>query len=126
MSYRKNKGYALIEVLVAITIISIVLMTVMSGVSAGITAISGNKNQIVAMIIAKNVLNEYQLKRMRGTDVKDEQVKEYPGFTFSRVTERFEHELLGPIDAKQVDITVDWKEGERKKTYSLSYIFPSK
>lgn len=124
--YKKNRGYALIEVLIAITIISIVLMTVMSGVSTGIMAITGNKNQITAMIIAKNMLNEYQLKRMRGTDISDEQVKEYPGFTYSRETVRFEHELLGPIDAKKVDIVIKWSQANRKKSYSLSYIFPSK
>jgi type II secretion system protein I len=121
-----KKGFAIIEVLVAVTILSIVLLTVIRGVSAGIVAISGNKNFSIAMIIARNKLNDFQLMQMRGADVQGEAVSEFPGFSFSRTTERFEHEWFGPLQAKSVKITVSWIEREVKRNYSLMYIFPSK
>ena len=75
----KPDAFAIIEILIAITIISIVLMTIISGISAGIVAISGNRNLTIAMIVARSKLNEFQMMRMRGPDIYDEPVKEYPG-----------------------------------------------
>jgi type II secretion system protein I len=121
-----KSGFALIEVLIALTILSIALIGIVSGVSGGITAISQSKNMTKAMIVAKNALNEYEISNMRGADIKDEEVKEYPGFRYSREVKRFEHELLGPLDAKKVEITVNWQENGRDKKYSISYIYPSK
>jgi len=120
------KGYAIIEILIAITIIAIVLTTIISGVSSGIVAISGNRNLTIAMIIARSKLNEFQLLRMRGPDINDEAVQEYPGFQYSRTISRFEHELIGPIKARKVVITVEWKERNRSRNYSISYIYPER
>jgi type II secretion system protein I len=120
------RGFALIEVLIAMTILSIALIGIISGVSGGIIAIAQSKNLTKAMIIAKNSLNEFEMNNMRGSDVKDEEVREYTGFSYSRETKRFEHELLGPLEAKRVEITVKWLEKGRDKSYSVSYVFPSR
>jgi type II secretion system protein I len=119
-------GFALIEILIAITILSISLIGITSAVSGGIIAISANKNLTIAMIIAKNKLNEFEMSNMRGLDINNEQVKEYSGFTFSRTVKRFEHILFGPLDANRIEITVKWQEKERDKVYTISYIYPSK
>ena len=95
----RDRGFAIIEILIAITILSTVLLTVISGVSAGIVAITGNKNLTIAMTIAKNKLNEFQLLNMRGADIKSEDVKEYPGFKFSRDSKRYVIAMFGRIDA---------------------------
>jgi type II secretion system protein I len=123
---KSKNGFALIEILIAITILSISLIGITSAVSGGIIAISRNKNLTKAMIIAKSKLNEFELNNMRGPDINNEQVKEYTGFTFSRTVKRFEHELFGPLDAKRIEITIKWQEKERDRVYSLSYIYPSK
>jgi type II secretion system protein I len=120
----KYGGFAIIEILIAITIISIVLTTIISGISAGIVAISGNRNLTIAMIIAKSKLNEFQIMRMRGPDIYDEAVKEYPGFYYSRKIKRFEHEIFGPIAARRVEIVVSWKDRHKTKSYTISYIYP--
>ncbi len=121
----KYNGFALIEILIAITILSISLISIISGVSAGIIAISGNKNLTKAMIIAKNKLNEFEMNNQKGTDISNEVVEDYPDFTYSREIKRFEHELLGPLDAKRIEIEVKWQEKGMDKTYSLTYIYPS-
>lgn len=123
---RPSRGFALIEILIAITILSISLIGIISSVSSGIIAISENKNLTRAMIIVKNQLNEFEMHNMRGPDIKDEPVKDYPGFAYSRTVKRFEHELFGPLDAKRVEISVKWQEKARDKFYSISYIYPSK
>ena len=67
------------------------------------------------MIIAKSKLNEFQLVKMRGTDLQHEAVEEYPDFYYSREIKRFEHEIFGPIDAKRVAITVFWQDRGKEK-----------
>ncbi len=124
MTIKNKKGFSIIEILIAISVLSIALLGIISGVSAGVVAISGNKNMTKAMIIAKSRLNEFISERMRGLDINDEAVEEYPEFTCSREIKRFEHELLGPLDADIVRITVKWEERGRKKEYSISYIYP--
>ncbi len=125
-SFKNSKGFALIEILVATAVLSISLIYIISGVSAGIVAISNNRNLTKAMIIAKNKINEFEMDNMRAPDVENEEVDEYKGFTYSREVKRFEHELFGPIDAKRILITVKWQERGLDKSYSLSYIFPTR
>ncbi len=119
-----GKGFAIIEMLIAVAILSIVLISIISGISAGIMAIAGNKNYTRAMIIAKSSMNEFQLLKMRGPDLDHEPVPGFDGFSRSRQIARYEHGLFGPIPAKKVQITVHWRERDRDRKYSLSYIYP--
>ena len=119
-------GFALVEILIAITILSVLLLSIYTSVSASISIMSGTKNYTLAMIIAKSKLNEFIIKKMRGPDISREPVKEYDNFFYSRVTKRYENELLGPIPAKKTDIIVSWKESRREKNYSISYIYAEK
>ena len=54
-----KKGFALVEILIAITILSIVLLSVFTGVSASVNALAGSKKYTMAMIIAKSKLNDF-------------------------------------------------------------------
>ena len=116
-------GFVLVEILIALSILSTVLISVISGVTSSVYVISGMKNYTQAMLIARSRMNDFILKNMRGTDLRAQQVKEYPAFTYSRITERFEHPLLGPLPANRTDIIVSWKERGTKKKYKISYIY---
>lgn len=120
---KQRVGFALVEILVAITILSMLLLSIYTSVSASIGVISGARNYTRAIIIAKSKMNEFTLLNMRGADINRESVEEYNNFTYSRETKRYENELLGPIPAKKTDITVFWKENGREKKYILSYIY---
>ena len=120
---RESRAFALIEVLIAVTIASIVVLSVYSGVSAGTLAISQNAKLTRAILISKNKLNEFRLNNYRGTDLSHEAVKEYDGFTFSRVTERYENPLLSGLSAKKTTITVEWADNGREKTFSVFTVF---
>lgn len=120
------KGFALVEILIAIAILSMILLSIYTGVSASINAITGTRNYSKAMIIAKSRLNEFIAKNMRGADISKESIEEYPGFKFSRVTKRYENDLLGPIPAQRTEIIINWEEKNAEKSYSLSYIYTEK
>jgi type II secretion system protein I len=119
----KRQGFALIEVLVAVTIVSIVVVSIYRGVSAGSIAIGQNSNLTKAILIAQSRMNEYRIAGLRGTDLSHEEVKEFQGFTFSRTTERFEHPMLGPLPAKKTVITVFWSEQNWERKYSLFTVY---
>ena len=67
--FKRKKGFALVEVLIALSILSIVLMSVFTGITTTIHVMSGIKNHTKAMLIAKTRMNEFILDRMRGTDI---------------------------------------------------------
>ena len=116
-------GFALIEVHIAVTIVSIVVVSIYSGVSTGSMAITQNSNLTKAIIIARSRMNEFRLSGMRGTDLSNEEVKEYPGFSYNRVTERYENPMFGPLPAKKTLIKVNWQERGRERNYSLFTVF---
>lgn len=122
----RGKGFALVEVLIALAILSIVLMSVFTGITTTIHVMSGIKNHTKAMLIAKSRMNEFILNRMRGTDISAKNVEEYNGFYESRTTERYEHILLGPVTAKKTTITISWKDKNIERKYSVFYIYPVK
>jgi type II secretion system protein I len=122
---KPNKGFVLVEILIALAILSIVLLSVISGVTSSIYVIGGMRNYTKAMLIARSRMNDFLLHNMRGTDIKDEAVKGYDGFEVSRVTKRFEHPMidLGPFSANKTDIVVTWQERGREREYKISYIY---
>ena len=124
MMKQYKHGFAIIEMLIAIAILSIVLISIISGVSAGIMAITGNRNLTRAMIIAKSKFNEFLIADMRGPDIDSREIEEYPRFSYSRKAQKYQHEIFGPIPARRVSIIVHWKENDLAKKYTLSYVYP--
>jgi prepilin-type N-terminal cleavage/methylation domain len=122
-SAKQKKGFVLVEILIALAILSIVLISVISGVTSSVYVISGMKNYTNATLVARSKMNEFILRNMRGSDIKHEESKEYPGFYYTRVTKRWEHPLLGPLPANITNIIVSWKERGRTKKYNISFIY---
>jgi type II secretion system protein I len=116
------KGFALIEVLIALTILSTILLSVYSGVSSAIHILRDTREYTKAMVIARTRVNEFILERMRGADIQNEPVSEYPGFYFTRRTGRYENPLFGPLPAQKTDFEVTW-ERNQKRPYKLIYIY---
>ncbi len=119
-----GKGFALVEILIAVAILSMVLLSVISGVSSSIYVISGMKNQTQAVLLARTKMNDFILHDLRGTDIKREEVREFPGFAYTRTTRPFEHPWFqGPVPMNITEITINWKEKEREREYKISYIY---
>ena len=69
-----SSGFALVEVLIALAILSIVLMSIFSAVSTTLNVLSGVRSSTRAMIIARSKLNEFIGGRMKGNDISREDV----------------------------------------------------
>ncbi|MBN2160058.1 MAG: prepilin-type N-terminal cleavage/methylation domain-containing protein [Spirochaetes bacterium] len=128
---KPNRGFVLVEILIALAILSIVLISVISGVTSSIYVISGMKNYTHAMLIARTKMNDFIIRNQRGTDLKNEPVKEYENFSVTRVTEPFDHPMLslmgGPLaSVKITNITVSWEERGKPKDYTISYIYQAR
>ncbi len=121
-----TRGFALIEVLIAVAILSVVLLSVYSGISSGINIISNSRNYTKSMIIAKSLMNEFRNDNMRGTDIHDSPVDDHEGFTYDRITERYELELAGPIGLNKTEITVKWIYKGKSSKYNLSMVYQAK
>ena len=124
--YHANKmkhGFALIEVLIAMTVFSFIILSVYSGISASINSIKDAKNYSTAMMIAKTKLNEFKMNNMRGPDFYEEPVNGYDSFLCSKTTSNFEHALLGLTEAKRTEITVQWGKNGKEQKYAVSFIY---
>ena len=123
---RKNNGFVLIEVLIAVTILSVVLLSVYSGISSGINIIGNSKNYTRAMIIAKSLMNEFREDKMKGVDIKDAPVTNYTDFKYDRISERYENPMLGPLPVNKTTIKVKWKYKGIENDYYLTMIYQVK
>jgi type II secretion system protein I len=121
----QNKGFALLEVLVALTIFSIISLSIYSSVSNGAVGILRSRNIIRAGVIASNLMNDFRLEKSK-LDLDERAVPDNDQFTYSRTITRYENPLLGPIPASKVAITVFWKENGIARNYALSYIYLDK
>jgi len=120
---RQSGAFVLIEVLIASAILSVVLLSVYSGISSGINIVTNSRNYTQSMIIARSLMNEFRDNDMRGPDLKDIPVDDYPGFTYDRVTERYEQPFFGPVVVNKTVITVRWKYKGTGNKYDLLMIY---
>lgn len=119
-------GFVLIEVLIAVTILSVVLLSVFSGISSGINIIGNSRNYTIAMMTGRSLLNEFRSNNMRGTDLKDSPVEGYPDFRYDRISERYENPLFGPLPVMKTEIVVKWKYKGIENNYNLQYIYQAR
>ena len=121
----QNEAYALLEILIAIALLSTAVLPVYVSVSQQFSAISKTSDSMKASIYCRNIMNEFRIEPSK-VDLKDKEIKDNPKFKYSIEIKRFEHVLLGPLEAKTVKVTVSWNENGAEKTKSLSYIYPDK
>ena len=122
----KHSGFVLIEVLIAVTILAVVLLSVYSGISSGMNIIGNSKNYTRGMIIARSLMNEFRSDGMRGVDMKDEPVKNFTDFSYDRVSERYENPMLGPLPVNKTAIRVKWRYKGIENSYELTMVYQVK
>ena len=120
---KKKHGFALIEVLIALAILSTITLSVYSAISSSKNRIKSAKNYSTAMIIAKTKLNELKMTRMRTPDFSEEPVAGHDSFLCSKTTSKFDHPLLGTLDTMRTEIIVQWKENGKEQKYEVSFIY---
>lgn len=123
---QRNSGFVLIEVLIAVTILAVVLLSVYSGISSGMNIIGNSRNYTRAMMIAKSLMNEFRTDKMKGVDLKGAQLTNYPDYYYDRITERYENPMLGPLPVNKTDIVIRWKYKGNDNTYTISMVYQVK
>ena len=123
---KKSKGFVLIEVLIAVTILSVVLLSVYSGISSGINVINNSRNYTEAVVLARSLMNEFRINKMRGTYLRDASIENKPDFRYDRITKRYESPFLGPLIAQQTDITVKWDYRGRENEFTITMVYQLK
>ncbi len=53
------------------------------------------------MMAGRSLMNEFRSNNMRGTDMADIPIEQYPDFRYDRISERYENPLFGPLPVKK-------------------------
>ncbi|MFZ5570402.1 MAG: prepilin-type N-terminal cleavage/methylation domain-containing protein [Thermodesulfobacteriota bacterium] len=121
------RGFTLLEVMVALSIIAIVLTAVFHVHSQTVMMAGGSQFYTVAPLLAQEKMAEIEA----GLQEKQEEGEgdfgdRFDGYRFQFTIQAVESETLGPAaaDMKRIDVTVSANSGEQKYTLR-SYRFGS-
>ena len=124
-----HKGFTLLEILLALAILSVSLTWIMQNFSSGMRIARTSKTYTTAVIYAKQKLEEFQLQEE--IEETEESGSFDDGYSW-RITiapyedyleedgddeDLFEHL---PLEMFRLDSVVSWIEGEKEKSVSLS------
>lgn len=124
-TYRSNTGFTLLEIMVAISIMAIVLVTVYRMHAQTISMNVISRFNTVAPVLAKQILTQNETKTLDElADDSGDFGKEFTDYKWQVSVKEVESEALGEIakDVKQIEVTVSLNEDE--DVYTLrSYRF---
>ena len=124
-TYRSSTGFTLLEIMVAISIIAIVLVTVYRMHAQTISMNFISRFYTVAPVLAKKVLTQNETKTIDElADDSGDFGKEFSDYKWQVSVKEVESDALGEIakDLKQIEVTVTLNEDE--DVYTLrSYRF---
>ena len=123
-SKKRRNGFALIEVLIALAVLSIIILGVYTGLIKSIKMVTEAEDLTNAMTIVRSKLTEFRINRYREPDMSLEEVEGYGNYLYSRTTTNYESELLGPLPAKRTEIKV-FRRKHNKEIYSGAIIYVS-
>jgi len=123
--YRSRAGFTFLEVMVAVSIIAIVLVSVYRMHAQTISLDSVSRFYITAPMLAQKIMAELETKKI--DDLSDDSGdfgKEFLGYAWRLSVNDVESEALGEIakDLRQIEVTISFNKDE--DIYSLkSYKF---
>ena len=114
-TYRVSTGFTLLEIMVAISIIAIVLVSVYGMHTQTISMNFISRFQTTAPMLAKQVLTQIETKPIDDlVDDSGDFGKEFSDYKWQVSVKEVESEALGEIakDLKQIEVTVSFNEDE--------------
>ncbi|MFB0507167.1 MAG: type II secretion system minor pseudopilin GspI [Thermodesulfobacteriota bacterium] len=118
-----SRGFTLLEVLISLSIIAIVLIACLRAQNQSIRLYHLSRDLTTATILARQKMGEIELEGFPelGEDEGDFEDK-FPGFTWKKAVSMTPFE-----EARRVDLSIIWKEGNREKTVDVvAYITNTK
>lgn len=120
MKVRENKGFLLVEVLVAISILAFGLVYISRALTNCLNVMEQISYYTRALNLAEERFFDYQMQR---NTLKDESgnFPDEKNFKYALETSG-----LGDLDLKEIDIQVSWKEGRRAGNFQIAGYLPIK
>ncbi len=114
-TYRSSTGFTLLEIMVAISIIAIVLVSIYKMHAQTISMNFISRFQTIAPLLAKKILTEIESKPVDDlVDDSGDFGKNFSGYKWQVSVKEVESEALGEIakDLKQIEVIVSLNEDE--------------
>jgi len=118
----KSKGFTLLEVMVAVAILGMVLVTLMGVQSRSVQDVALADHITTATLLAKRKMNENLVTAGTRTVFEKEDEGEFPEEAFKEYTWKQSISRLQPlvdVNVTEVRVAVLWKEGERQEMVEL-------
>ncbi len=112
---RNDKGFSLVEVIAALIVFSIAIVTLVQGFAQSSAAQSDLIDRRQALMLAENLLEEARALNQLEEGHEEGEFDEFAGFRWERTIE--ESDLP---DLMQVSAKVTWGPEERSRDYSLT------
>lgn len=116
----KDKGFTLLEILVAISILAIAVVVVLQLFSSNLRSIKASEDYVYAAMKAdekmREVLAEKEIKEKSITKITDDGYR----INVNVTEEKKEGRDLLSVKLLRIDVTVQWKKGRKEKSLSLS------
>ena len=112
---RTASGFTLLEVMVALAVMSIVLVSVYRMHSQSLTMNTAARFYILAPLLAQNKLAELESLSSEGfSDNSGNFGEQYPGYSWRSSVADVSSEVLGEVanDLKRIDLTVSYNEDQ--------------
>ena len=112
---RTASGFTLLEVMVALAVMSIVLVSIYRMHSQSLTMNTAARFYILAPLLAQNKLAELESLSSEGfSDNSGDFGEQYPGYSWRSSVADVSSEVLGEVanDLKRIDLTVSYNEDQ--------------
>lgn len=118
-SSSKERGFTLLEVVVAVAILGASLAILLGAVNKNLILASRSKNLSIASSLAQQKLGEIELKGYPEIGEEQGVFEESPGFTWHLTVLPYNIEQLG-AEIRVVILAVTWDEGQKEFTVATA------
>ena len=133
MVTRRSSAFTLLEVLVALVILSISVGVIMGVFSGGIRAVRSTRDYNRAVFLAQGKMEELLLKKFTEETNDSGTFEDFPGFAWEMAVTEFplpmtaeeeeaaaaESDLTPQLRTYQITLHVTWTVGSRTRSYTL-------
>lgn len=120
----RNKGFTLLEVLVAMSIIATALVALLSLQSRSIKMVESAEMYEGARMLAERLMGEGELKGVSGSESNGVEGPYKWVLTEMRITPENMPEGIQALPGRQLSLDISWKEGKKEEKLNFAeYIY---
>ena len=117
---KRSKGFSLLEVVVALAIMSIVLGVLYRAVGGGVRTVGELSDYSRAVIVGESLLQMRDAVPAEGWNESGQ----WEGFRWSVASAPYEQQAGSAVALHRVQVEVSWGEATREKSFSLVSLRP--